>query len=154
MEIAPAKKESVEEVLRLCTKLWREHQGIDPNFTLHPDIQNTQRRWLREAVSSRDALVLIVKEGERLVATGTATVSKSKIFWPERYGYIRDVYVEEDYRGRGVGSALTENLIEWFKHKEVTWIELVALTKNAAANIFWQECGFTSIFNIYRRNIE
>lgn len=138
----------------MCTKLWHEHQKIDPNFMLHPEIQQTQRRWLREAISSRDALVLIAEVDGQIVGTGTATVNKSSIFWPEWFGYIRDVYVEKEYRQKGIGKAITEQLINWLRDKGVDWIELVALAKNAAANKFWREQGFVSSFNVYRKKLD
>lgn len=154
MDICPAGKENVEEILRLCAKLWREHQEIDPSFKLRPDIQSIQRRWLREATGSRYALVLVAKADGRVVATATGSVSKSSIFWPENFGNIRDVYVEADYRRKGIGTAMTEKLVAWLKQKRISWVELAALTKNEQADRFWRDHGFTPIFNIYRRELE
>lgn len=153
MDIRTAKKEHIEEIVQLCLRLWREHHAINPAFSLHPDIQNTQRRWLRKAIASRDARVIIAIDSGVVVATATATVSNSSIFWPERYGYLRDIYVEDTYRRQGIGSALTDDLMRWLHKRGATWVELAALSDNIAANQYWQSRGFEQLFNIYRRNV-
>jgi GNAT superfamily N-acetyltransferase len=55
------------------------------------------------------------------------------------FGYMTNVYVESEYRNRGVGSALLEHVVAWARQQG---IELLIVWPSEAALTFYQRFGF------------
>ncbi len=55
--------------------------------------------------------------------------------------YIQDVVVMEKFRGRGIGAAIIEKIIEFLQARRIGWIGLVAAARHAA---FLPAAGFRS----------
>jgi len=59
-----------------------------------------------------------------------------------KVGLIQHTYVIESSRRFGVASMLSDSLMDWFRTKQVSSIELQVLTGNTAAEAFWKKQGF------------
>ena len=57
-------------------------------------------------------------------------------------GWIEDVVVNDEYRGRGVGKNLTEFAIQFAKQKQVDLLMLTSNPVRVAANILYIKLGF------------
>jgi ribosomal protein S18 acetylase RimI-like enzyme len=60
-------------------------------------------------------------------------------------GEISDLYVSEDYRGQGIGSALARVAIDQLKERDLEHIEVRVMASNPAAE-FWRRLGFADDF--------
>jgi GNAT superfamily N-acetyltransferase len=54
-------------------------------------------------------------------------------------GYMTNVYVESEYRNRGIGSALLEHVVAWARQQG---IELLIVWPSEASQTFYQRFGF------------
>lgn len=61
-----------------------------------------------------------------------------------RLGIISDLYVEEDARSVGVGEAMMDLLLEWFRDQGCAGVDATALPGNRATKNFFEESGFTA----------
>ena len=52
------------------------------------------------------------------------------IYHYRREGYLSNIYIDQDYRGRGIGSKLYKRLENWFIEKGVNYIEIKADCEN------------------------
>ncbi|MFP3091438.1 GNAT family N-acetyltransferase [Treponema sp. TIM-1] len=59
-----------------------------------------------------------------------------------RRGYIYHAAVREEYRRRGIGSALVQAVETALAGEGITKIALVAYKTNEAGNRFWEKAGF------------
>jgi len=61
---------------------------------------------------------------------------------PSKTGYIEDLYVDQDFRGKKVGTALMQKIEEYFKNLECDslWIEVFA--PNQKAHSYYKKLGF------------
>ena len=57
------------------------------------------------------------------------------------WGWIDACYVDEIWRGQGVGATLVGAAFDWFRNHEVDRVELAALA-DGDARLFWERCGF------------
>ncbi|WP_088188897.1 GNAT family N-acetyltransferase [Desulfosporosinus sp. FKA] len=70
-----------------------------------------------------------------------------------RRGYIYHTAVKTDYRGRGIGRALVDNVINALKKEEINKVALVVFSSNDLGNKFWQSLGFSRRSDLIYRNL-
>lgn len=59
-------------------------------------------------------------------------------------GVIGDLFVEDPARGVGVGEALMDQLLHWFRQRGCRGVDAFALPGNRATKNFFEESGFTA----------
>jgi len=64
------------------------------------------------------------------------------IFEIEKYGYISDLYVKEEFRGKGVSSNLKEAAVEWCKNKGLKHVSIAVYSDNKFAHDLYNQRGF------------
>lgn len=126
------------------------------------------RRALAELAPTRGGGVFVAREGRAeplddtlaadlaaagvLVLTGTIdhtpvgyAVGRTEVIRDgSRLGIISDLYVEEDARSVGVGEAMMDQLLEWFRAEGCAGVDATALPGNRATKNFFEESGFTA----------
>lgn len=70
-----------------------------------------------------------------------------------RRGYIYHTAVSTDYRGRGIGSALVNAVVDALKKEEINKVALVVFSSNNLGNKFWQALGFDKRNDLIYRNL-
>jgi GNAT superfamily N-acetyltransferase len=88
-------------------------------------------------------------EGGRLVGTAGALVRTGFPFntLRNKAGWIMDVYVLPDYRGRRLAGRLTQISVEWLRSQGATDIRLVA-SRQARECGLYEKLGFTQGFEM------
>lgn len=69
-----------------------------------------------------------------------------------RRGYISHTAVSPSARGRGIGRALVRAAEEALAAEGIAKIALVAFSRNADGNAFWEKMGYTSRGDLTYRN--
>lgn len=70
-----------------------------------------------------------------------------------RRGYIYHTAVSADYRGRGIGRALVDAVIDALKKEGINKAALVVFSSNELGNKFWQALGFDKRDDLIYRNL-
>lgn len=68
-----------------------------------------------------------------------------------RLGVISDLYVEAGARSVGVGEALMDELLDWFRARGCAGIDATALPGNRATKNFFEESGFSARLLVMHR---
>jgi len=118
-------------------------------YDYKPETGQMYRRWMTARASDPNS-VFLVADHDRLLADVpylvgflVATVEKPiPIYRVDRFGFIHDVFVEEDYRHEGVGRQMTMLALERFREIGVTQIRLETAAANDAARKLFASCGF------------
>ncbi len=130
--------------------LWRELIGFDEalggqDFRLARGTETAWERHLRDHLGKRERTALLGESQGQPVAFLLASVDRPPgIFMEREYGVISSVYVQEPYRGKGVGSALVEAALGWFEERRVGRVRVTTDTKNSLGVEFWKHRGFTA----------
>ena len=77
-------------------------------------------------------------------AIGYATGRTEALRDGRTLGVIDDLYVEEEARGVGVGEAMMELLLDWFRDQRCAGVDSMALPGARATKNFFEESGFTA----------
>lgn len=70
-----------------------------------------------------------------------------------RRGYIYHAAVSTDYRGRGIGRALVNAVVDALKKEGINKVALVVFSSNNLGNKFWQVLGFERRNDLLYRNL-
>ncbi len=70
-----------------------------------------------------------------------------------RRGYIYHLAVQNEYRRRGIVSALVKECLMALRIEEINKVALVVFSDNTSGNNFWQKLGFIEREDLVYRNI-
>jgi N-acetylglutamate synthase len=125
VEVLPFQPQDYEQVMAL----WQATEGIT----------------LREA-DSRDAILAYVARnpGLSFVARDGAVVAGAVLAGTDgRRGYLQHLAVAPSHRGRGVGRALAERVVEALSAAGIAKCHLMVRQENERAKAFWEHLGWT-----------
>ena len=120
------------------------HRSLDSRFVVAPDGEQKYVRHVHEMMRSRDARVLVAETVATADVIGYVLGEmqvRPPMALPSVYGFVSDIYVRDEWRRRGVGQALFENLKLWFVARRASAIELYIADANPAAAAFWKSMG-------------
>src|SRR3989338_8024535 len=139
VQFRTATKKDKEILERFQAKLVQFERAIVPTIpkdTVYYDID--------ELLTHKETLVLIITADGKDIGCGFAQVRVKEECASERSGYIGMMYLEEEFRKRGIGTTLVKKFLEWLHEKKVQDIRLRVYDKNLDAVHAYRNCGFES----------
>ena len=129
--------------------LWEQlvalHGSLDARLW-RPASDSTERyvAWLHQQLARGDvagfvALDAAERDVHGFLLGGLRT--SPPIAQPKRIGYISDLFVSVECRGRGIGTKLVDAAETWFLSQGVASYELTVATANPDAVSFWKRRG-------------
>lgn len=114
------------------------HMPLTPaEFTVTP---TEEQQLLAEFAAADNSVELLAEAGSQIVGELNLKGGKRRA---TRHSALLGISVRQDWRGRGVGSALMAQAIEWARGSGViTRIELYVYARNEAAIHLYQKFGF------------
>lgn len=98
---------------------------------------------LGKLIASKEAQVLVACSGEKVVASGYATIKEARHYLDHsHYGYLGFMYTLPEYRGKGINGEIIKELKRWVFSKGLTEIRLTVYDVNDPALIAYEKVGF------------
>lgn len=131
-------------VLPLVAKTIALHERLDSaRFGAIPDAAAGYEGWLRRIAGSGDGLFLVALNSERIAGFLIGAINEEyRMYRVRRYGFMHDLWVEEDQRRAGAGRALVLAGIERFRELGAEQVRLDTASGNEAAQRLFAACGF------------
>jgi ribosomal protein S18 acetylase RimI-like enzyme len=154
--IRPATETDVNQIGILWKKLADYHQIRDAR--LPKPAQNGAILYAQRIESQLDDPyhhVLVAEAQGQIVGyvLGMIADYMADVFLPESTGFLADIFVDEAYRGAGVGKKLVSTLGLWFKSRGIGTMEWYVASENPAAQAFWQAVGGKELIIRMRLNL-
>jgi GNAT superfamily N-acetyltransferase len=105
-------------------------------------LPNRYRQWIADPMR---CVVCAELESGELVGMAVALVIEQTDWHPPRVGRIDDVWVEKEYRRKGITKQLIKHLLKFFSRHYVSTIALDFLSGNEEAESTWKSFGFKTI---------
>ena len=145
--IRKATEEDLQEVVALQQLFIKEQAQLhDPIFCeLTPHAKEEWLIWAKRRLNDDNFLLLVASSDEKLVGYASGWIEKrSPIYALREVGYLSNMYIIPDFRGKGVGSQLNKHIIQWFKEKGMHFVELTTQTGSAAVDA-WKAMGYKEV---------
>lgn len=150
-----AQRQDIPAIVALWEEMMDFHHAYDSRFRFAPNATRELQRQLHAAIRSRSAHVLVAVSAGNVIGYILGELHVRKPIYPMgKYGFISDISVTQGWRRRGVGRALVESLLLWFRRHEVTAIELFISEANPISAQFWQGMGFRPFLRMLRMDVE
>lgn len=122
-------------------------EGIVPRFSKNEFLEYSEA-WLQKGLSSGQ-WVYWVAEREGWIVSQVFCCRVGKVPTPSRiqdaYAYLTNVYTKPEERGKGIGSALMQQVKEWAVSEE---LELLIVWPSSQSERFYSKCGFEAPSNL------
>ncbi|WP_336366456.1 GNAT family N-acetyltransferase [Marinobacter sp. C2H3] len=146
--IREAREEDLDEMVGFLAKLALHVSGAPP-LNLKESEHKRLLRTLHAALDDPNKR-LVVAQGQRgsLVGMGYVYIWRSQGIWEQseptefRSGVIDDIWVEPDFRNRGIFKAVLQDLVAFAEQHEASELILEYSASNREAKAAWTKLGF------------
>mgnify|MGYP001552913263 CR=1 FL=1 len=143
IQIREANKADLPNIVELWKSIMDFHQNIDSFFTRSQDGHRNFLDWVTKEMESENANIFVAEsEGMVIGYIKIGIIDYPPVFEKKRCGMISGAFVRESHRRHGIGEALYNRTMEWFKEKEIARVELRVAIANPVAQGFWKKMGF------------
>jgi len=99
---------------------------------------------------------LAVAEADgRVIGSGYARIEDSKVYLKHaRHAYLGFMFVEPEYRGRGLNGKIIDHLKQWAASQNITEMRLEVYHDNLPAIKAYEKFGFTKLLVWMRAGVE
>jgi ribosomal protein S18 acetylase RimI-like enzyme len=150
--IRPGRKEDAAETARLWMRSAEEHTAHDRVYQTAPGAEKTMRRFLADVANSGYSFLFVVAAGDRTVGFISGELRQgSPTFLPKTWASVDDVFVEPEYRNRGMGRALLQSVQSWARERGADGISLQVAAANSRGRKFYEDLGFreVSVYQVF-----
>ncbi len=134
-----------EALGRLGAVLMRTHYSFDPQRFLAPgdDPEGGYAWFLETQLREHDAVIFVAEQDGRVV--GYIYAGLEPLSWKELRGpagFIHDIVVADEARGRGLASELIAAAVDWLRLRGAPRVMLWTAAQNARAQHLFNAAGF------------
>ncbi|MDF5709579.1 MAG: GNAT family N-acetyltransferase [Nostoc sp. S4] len=144
MLIRQATTTDVPEVLPMVAKTCALHESWDDakyGFLTHPE--QRYEKWLKRLANNQRSVFLVCENQGQLVGFLVATIEQEiPIYRLQEFAFIHDIWVEPEYRQKGIARQMVMQTVESFSQMGVKQIRLDTANANEASRRLFASCGF------------
>lgn len=144
MEIIKAEKKHIGAISVLLRQVLNIHNQIRPDI-FKKDTKKYTRKELDKIIFENKSPIFICVDGDKILGYCFCIIEKvknSNFLQDNKTLYIDDLCVDENYRGKGIGKALYNHVLEYAKSNDCFNVTLGVWTGNESAKGFYESLGF------------
>ena len=128
--------------------------AFEPDRRRDPDFAVEHWRELQHRCAEKHGVMLIAEDGGKAVGWAFAHDQNAELFVvaPERHhGFLAELYVAPEARGKGLGRALIEGCEAWARTRGHKLLQVGVLARNGRAIRSYEGAGYTAYGITMRR---
>lgn len=133
MDYVIGKKEDLSAILELYKQL---SDSNDFSFT----INEANKVW--DIIENNNVKYFLAKDNKKLTGSCYICIIPNLTFNGRSIGFIENVIIDENYRGKGIGKKLMEMAVEYAKENNCYKVVLQSGIKRQEAHKFYENIGF------------
>ncbi len=144
MNIRPAAEADIPTLARMAVEFEEYLISIDDTLQDKPPEVSTVENILRKGFGHEYHYFIVAEEGGQIIGFADMWA------YPEYQhagisGYLHNIYISPDHRGKGIGSAMVDDIIAECKRRECIAIHIPVLPKNTEAIEFYKKKGIDEV---------
>ncbi|TYB31567.1 MAG: GNAT family N-acetyltransferase [Candidatus Mcinerneyibacterium aminivorans] len=140
-----ADKSDYEELCRIIKQVdFLHHRNLPNIFENNPGPARTPE-YLFSIIDGEKKEIIVAETDEKilgLVIIGIETSPDYSVLIPRKYVLIDNIAVDDNYRNKGVGTALMKKVHKWAKSRNINEIVLNVYEFNDEAIEFYKKLGY------------
>jgi ribosomal protein S18 acetylase RimI-like enzyme len=143
MNIRKATLNDLDTITQQAITLLYQHAQWDDYFNPAEEVDKKYTEFFETCISDPEKQLLVAEEKEQMIGYALGEVhTRPPIFQIQKIGFISDVFVVPEFRKLGVAKKFLQELKDWFKSKNLEYIEISVHTQNDIALKIWSKYGF------------
>ncbi len=154
--IRPAKSQDLPTLLEFEQAIIEYERPMEPNMMASPfhyyDLSEIMQLENAQIMVAED---LNAEKGAKLVGSGFIHIRKARHYLDHtEHGYLGFMYVDPDYRGKGINKQIISELTKWAKSKDLDVLCLTVFAENPSAIRAYEKAGFNQSLIEMRLNLK
>lgn len=138
VKVKIAEKKDLKEFARLRFEAHKYSAQFDRDVVVSDDTLSRLEELTKKEFEDPRIVYLVARERDRMIGIGILSLAVGV----DKSAFLGELFVEEKYRGRGVGRKLLDEVIKVVKNRGFKNLELTVATNNKAAQKLYLELGF------------
>ncbi len=141
--IKKAKIEDLGGILKLNFNLFKkEYKEYDKSLNLKWTY-NEGKKYFKNRIMGKNSFVEIAELKGKIIGYLCGGISEREFFLKKaKYAELENMSIEKSFRGRGIGTKLAKNFMNWCRKNRVYRITVKASAKNREGISFYKKIGF------------
>lgn len=139
MIVREAEVKDISELVDMSVQLLTYELFYDENLR-KPSENELYDFWNRTVNNKR--CVVLVAEKKNLVGYVYGWFMRDYFIFRKPRAYISDLFVKPEFRRRGIGTLLVNELLKYFRENGVKFVYVDVYSRNDSALRFWEKNGF------------
>ncbi|MCK4918312.1 MAG: GNAT family N-acetyltransferase [Candidatus Pacebacteria bacterium] len=142
MKIRKAKKEDILSILKLVEKMVDFHYAIDKIYKPYKEYKELEK-YFKSLINTKDNILVVVENENKIIGFlegGIEKASNDVMF--DKIGTINNIFIEEKFRNKGIAKKLLKYIFEYFKSKNIEYIQISTDARNKVGKEFWKKNNF------------
>lgn len=157
MHIRAATLDDVPQLVKLGRQLLTLHTEYDSDYyQLEENFDDSFGSWVKDQLNHPYQFILIAQNPVDYKIIGFISGFIKSLFpWfkTKSVGHISYMIIEDNFRHKGIGKLLETEANNWFKGKNISYVELYVEEKNTTGQIAWDKYGFLPFKKFLRKKI-
>ncbi len=154
MQIRKAIPSDEKELMRLIKAFETADEFLSEEqhkIRVYKDLDSMTQETAGKYLSDPAYIIFVAEENGVLIGCVCVEIREKKYRLYSKEGYITGWYVEDAYKGKGIGKELFTNLVEALKKAGCTHLALDTHVENEKAVAIYEHMGFTKrLYNFYK----
>jgi len=143
--IRDLKTEDSDAVNNLFLQVHNLHAERRPDIYKKIEKPTSSKAWDYEALVAADNIMIGAEIDGKIVGFGILQICKpeNKILTPRTFAYLKELAVDENYRRKGIATAIYKECVKRAKENGASSLELMVWNFNSDAIGFYQSLGMS-----------
>lgn len=142
-ELRKAQKSDIEVIQKLNKKLSeKEAEEFDETINVEYTLTDDAAEWYRQRITEEDGFAMVAEDSEEVIGYAVGGIHDAEEFRDiDRLAEIESMYLEPEYRGKGIGTQFVEKLRDWAVENNADRLRAEASAGNKAGIKFYRNKG-------------
>lgn len=142
MDIRQATIKDLESIQKLNLKLFEFEKQFGDSYSLEWSFSETGTNYFKRVISKSNGICFVVEEKGEIVGYLAAVSYNNSARVGKLVAELDNMYVDENFRGKKVGSQLVKEFEKWAKDISAQILRVGAIAQNTNAIEFYKSQGF------------